>query len=489
MARRETERPSFLSLVHILAFTVVALAGGLIGRGRWRSWLILAASVVGVFWLQPVSPIRGLDFWLSIATLGLSLLTWAVVRHSPDGARMIQRGDLVALAVIGGLIIAISLTRYVDPLCCLTASRPPQVTLVLPVLAAIAGAGWIAARLLAGRGAVVIALIAVLLGVLIMLKLPALALGASAALRSLSGQSASLASPLDIRWLGVSYIFFRLIHILRDKQIGTLPPLSLPEFFSYVIFFPTLTAGPIDRAERFVKDLRVPFAPGWLDLYDGARRIVTGLFLKFALADSLALVALDGARAALTSDTIWLWVLLYAYAFRLYFDFAGYSAIAIGIGRLMGFRIPENFNRPYLKPDLTAFWNSWHMTLAQWFRAYWFNPLSRALRSGPARLPAWAMIALSQFTTMILIGLWHGLTWNFVIWGAWHGIGLFVHNRWSVLTRPVQSRIARHPLLTAALSAAGVALTFNYVALGWVWFALPDVGLSWRVMLRLVGIA
>src|SRR5574341_533096 len=138
MARRETERPSFLSLVHILAFTVVALAGGLIGRGRWRSWLILAASVVGVFWLPPVSPIRGLDFWLSIATLGLSLLTWAVVRHSPDGARMIQRGDLVALAVIGGLIIAISLTRYVDPLCCLTASRPPQVTLVLPVLAAIA---------------------------------------------------------------------------------------------------------------------------------------------------------------------------------------------------------------------------------------------------------------------------------------------------------------------------------------------------------------
>jgi alginate O-acetyltransferase complex protein AlgI len=179
--------------------------------------------------------------------------------------------------------------------------------------------------------------------------------------------------------------------------------------------------------------------------------------------------------------------MLYAYAFRIYFDFAGYSDIAIGLGRLLGFRIPENFDRPYLKTNLTAFWNSWHITLAMWFRAYFFNPLSRAMRSGRVAIPTAVIIAASQLSTMVLIGMWHGITWNFVIWGAWHGVGLFIHNRFADLTRASQRRLNEKPRLKLVLDAVRVVLTFHYVALGWVWFALPSVALSWDVMARLFG--
>jgi alginate O-acetyltransferase complex protein AlgI len=154
---------------------------------------------------------------------------------------------------------------------------------------------------------------------------------------------------------------------------------------------------------------------------------------------------------------------------------------------LAGIKLPENFDKPYLKPNLTAFWNSWHMTLAQWFRAYYFNPLTRSLRTGKLHLPISAIIFIGQLSTMILIGLWHGVTWNFFIWGIWHGFGMFFHNRWSEFIKgklPDSShntRLQRLPVLISTF------ITFNYVTLGWVWFALPYPGLSWDVLTRLFG--
>ena len=122
---------------------------------------------------------------------------------------------------------------------------------------------------------------------------------------------------------------------------------------------------------------------------------------------------------------------MYAYAFRIFLDFSGYTDIAIALGRLLGVRLPENFAAPYLKPNIALFWNSWHMSLTQWFRAYVFNPLARRLRSATAQIPDWLACLVTQLVTMLLIGLWHGITWSFALWGLWHGIGLFVHNRWS----------------------------------------------------------
>jgi D-alanyl-lipoteichoic acid acyltransferase DltB (MBOAT superfamily) len=131
------------------------------------------------------------------------------------------------------------------------------------------------------------------------------------------------------------------------------------------------------------------------------------------------------------------------------------------------------------------FWNSWHITLAQWFRAYYFNPLTRALRTSPRQIPMPWIIFFGQVSTMLLLGLWHGITWNFAIWGAWHGIGLFIHNRWSELIRSRQTALEESPWLKKMLEVSGVVLTFNYVALGWVWFALSQPVLSWQVLLNL----
>jgi len=194
----------------------------------------------------------------------------------------------------------------------------------------------------------------------------------------------------------------------------------------------------------------------------------------------LAFFALNATNAYQVESAGWMWLLLVAYAFRIFFDFAGYTHIAIGLGMLFGVVLPENFDRPYYKPNITAFWNSWHMTLTQWVRSYYFNPVTRWLREH--KTPMLAVILLGQLTTMLLIGLWHGITWNFIAWGLWHGVGLFIHNQFMSLikTRPVQinSRMAQ-PI--------GVFATFTFVSIGWVWFALPQPVDAAHVFNILVG--
>jgi alginate O-acetyltransferase complex protein AlgI len=291
---------------------------------------------------------------------------------------------------------------------------------------------------------------------------------------------------LDLRWLGFSYIAFRLIHVLRDKQQRRLPELSLPEFATYVVFFLSLSAGPIDRAERFAGDLRNDFALKQDEMLLAGQRIVVGLFKKFVIADALALLALNDALAVQVHVTGWMWIHLYAYAFQIYFDFSGYTDIAIGIARLVGIKLPENFLSPYTKPNLTQFWSSWHITLTQWIRSYFFNPFNRWIR-GYKSLPAWTMLLFGQLATMLLIGLWHGVTVNFVLWGLWHGLGLFLQNHWSDFARTRFNSTS--PRLQSALQVGGILLTFHFVALGWVFFALSDPSLSWQVILALSGMS
>jgi D-alanyl-lipoteichoic acid acyltransferase DltB (MBOAT superfamily) len=180
-----------------------------------------------------------------------------------------------------------------------------------------------------------------------------------------------------------------------------------------------------------------------------------------------------------------MWIHLYAYTFQIYFDFSGYTDIAIGIARLVGIKLPENFLSPYTKPNLTQFWNNWHMTLTQWFRSYFFNPFNRWIR-GYKSIPAWVMILIGQLATMLLIGLWHGITWNFILWGTWHGLGLFAQNRWSDFAK---TRInPTDPRIQKTLQIGGVVLTFHFVALGWVFFALSEPSLSGTVFMKLFGL-
>jgi D-alanyl-lipoteichoic acid acyltransferase DltB (MBOAT superfamily) len=268
--------------------------------------------------------------------------------------------------------------------------------------------------------------------------------------------------------------------------MGRLPELSLAEFGTYVVFFPALAAGPIDRAERFTQDLRKDFSLTQDETLLAGQRIFLGLFKKFVIADTLAIIALNDALATQVRTMGWMWIIVYAYAFQIYFDFSGYTDIAIGIARLVGIKLPENFAAPYTKPNLTQFWNSWHMSLTQWFRSYFFNPFNRWMR-GLKHIPAWVMILMGQAATMLLIGLWHGITVNFILWGLWHGIGLFLQNRWSEFIRTRYTTVGQNIGLQPVLQISSILLTFHFVALGWVFFALRDPSLSWQVLSKLLG--
>jgi D-alanyl-lipoteichoic acid acyltransferase DltB (MBOAT superfamily) len=328
---------------------------------------------------------------------------------------------------------------------------------------------------------------------LILLKSDELARFSASLLRNMTGQDPSLASAIDLRWFGYSYLAFRLVGALREYHIGKRSDANLAEFLAYTLFFPAISAGPIDRLPRFLGDLRksgesisMRNPARQIELQDGFTRLFWGIFKKFALADTLAIFALSAQSAAQLQSTPWSWVLLYAYALRIYYDFSGYTDIAIGLGLFLGIRLPDNFAAPYLQANLTSFWNAWHITLAQWFRAYYFNPLTRSLRS--RQLPIPLIILFSQLTTMLLIGLWHGLTWNFAIWGIWHGTGLFVHNRWADWLKTRLEGATPRPATQKLIHLSGWILTFQFVTLSWVWFALPDPIMAMRMLARLFGL-
>lgn len=475
-----------MTILSILILTLSCLLIGWIGRGRRRLDLLLVSSILAIYWMQPSTPIRHLDFWFPTLTIGLTSVVWAVSR-TPTAPPI--RESLRTSLFIVATVIAIGILRYISPLCCLTPTRPPDMLQVLFALLLVFALVMLIIRFLPGKTMQATALVWLILVIFIIFKTEVLGGWLSAGLRGLTGQSTTLASALDLRWLGFSYVAFRLVHTLRDRIAGRLSAYSLAEFIIFIIFFPTFNAGPIDRIQRFSQDLRKPFALDPAAVMRSSQRILVGIFNKFVLADSLVLIALNDVNAAQTISHGWLWILLYAYTFRIYFDFAGYTDIAIGMGGLLGIQLPENFTRPYWKSNLTQFWNSWHITLAQWFRAYYFNPLTRALRTSRLSIPMGVIIFTGQVSTMLLIGLWHGVTWNFAIWGLWHGLGLFVHNRWSEFVRVRLPSLEDRPRLKQLFSISGVLITFHYVALGWVWFALTQPGLSWQVLLQMFGAA
>ncbi len=474
-----------MSLINILLLILAALLIRLFFPGKWRAWALMVVSILAVFYLQPALPIRQLDFWLPTATIGLVLFSWALTADKED---LKIKQNWLALALTALTILLIALTRFLSLEGLITPSRPPQFFLAAIGIVLILALTSLTARFIKpGENAILTGLLVLLL-LFLVLKNPYLSTLSSIGLRRLMGQDPSLASAGDLGWLGFSYVAFRLIHTLIDRLNGRLKDIRLDEYLIFVIFFPSFMAGPLDRLQRFRKDLHNPTPLNAEELLKNGRRLAAGLFRKFIIADTFAFFAITATNAAQTDSTFWLWILLAAYAFQIYFDFAGYTDIAIAAGGLLGFSLPENFNQPYRQPNLTLFWNNWHMTLTQWVRAYFFNPLTRKLRRG-RKLPAPLIIFITQFSTMLVIGLWHGVTRNFMIWGAWHGLGLFLHNRWSSFAGPrLKSAAEKRPWLTNAAKISGMAGTFIYVTLGWVWFALPDTPLAVNTLLKLFGI-
>lgn len=479
------------SLNSILILCLAATLYSLL-PSTWRGWFLFLGSLTAVYWLQPFLPIRFSGFILPSLSLALTAVTWHLTRPA---AYETSQEDWQAAALMLGSVIALSLLRFVPAAYNPMPNRPPQPLLVTAVMGGLIIIGLLWRRTnfseqlaAANRNRLVVAIVLLF----ILVKSEPLAVAIGRWWRGLMAQDATIATPLDLTWLGFSYIAFRLIHTLRDRQTGLLPTLSLREYTTYVLFFPALIAGPIDRAERFVQDLRaLPQLVGLAAprFYEAGSRIVIGLLKKFIIADSLAQgLSLTPTSAAQATSTVGLWLLLYGYALRLYLDFGGYSDIAIGIGLLFGVKLPENFKRPYQQTSLTAFWQSWHITLSNWVRFYVFSPLSRYLLRRKPRPSPTIIVLITQSLTMIVIGLWHGISLHFFIWGLWHGLGLFVHKQWSDRTRQWYRTAQTQPAWRRLWSFTAWWLTFHYVVLGWVWFLIPDTQLALQTLAKLFNL-
>ncbi|MFN7149187.1 MAG: MBOAT family O-acyltransferase [Microthrixaceae bacterium] len=223
--------------------------------------------------------------------------------------------------------------------------------------------------------------------------------------------------------VGISFFTFcaisYVIDVFRDEQ----EPVALLDFAVYLSFFPHLVAGPIVRVSEFEPQLRRRRNPEAVDATRAVRLICRGLFKKVVIANYLATAIVDPVFVAPSQHTNWeLLVGAWAYAVQIYADFSGYTDIAIGIALLMGIKFPDNFDQPYSSRSIQEFWRRWHMTLSRWLRDYLYIPLG-GNRGGPRAEYR------NLFLTMLLGGLWHGASWNFVIWGAYHGAGLAVERR------------------------------------------------------------
>ena len=462
-----------MQLADILILFICLLLLRMIPREKLQKRILIFISVLFLFRLQPVVPIRNFDFWFPILTIGITLFCWVICCSEKE-----EPGWIDLVAILAAVLLA-EMTRFLDLKGFLTRTRPPQLWVAAVVLA-----GWSLILLLIKylgkkhQKTLISAGIIFLILILTLLKTPILALKSSMFLRTLNGQSAENALSADLRWIGFSYLAFRLLSVLIDTRNGRQLAAGPGEFFLYVCFPPTLSAGPIDRFDHFHKELNSNTKDIQTDLLCAADRIGTGLFKKFIIADSLSYVALSSENVNQFTGAGWAWAALIFYGLQLYFDFSGYSDIAIGLGKILGITLPENFQHPYLKPDIAKFWNSWHITLTQWIRIYVFNPLTRRLRMLKKHpLPQWLIILISQFVTMLLIGIWHGVTLNFVLWGLWHGAGLFFHQQYEQRTKArLYTLRTEKQQIFRAYTFFSTVLTVLFVMLGWVWFALPDFG-------------
>jgi alginate O-acetyltransferase complex protein AlgI len=264
--------------------------------------------------------------------------------------------------------------------------------------------------------------------------------------------------------LAVSFFAFEFVHYLFEVWRGGEPIRSPLKFLLFAIFFPSLVAGPIKRYTQFLPSLEAATAArvNAADFADGLRRIGLGFFKKVVIADNLTLYIEAMQPQFGASGLFDRWLLLGCIAFRILFDFSGYSDIAIGCARLLGIQLPENFNWPYAARNIQDFWQRWHISLSSWIRDYVYIPLG-GNRHGPVRR------VLNGLVAFALCGLWHGPAWHFVIWGLWHGVGLAVcatYGRLPAVGTMLSRVFNKEPL-------AGWALTQLYVGVGWLLFFYP----------------
>ena len=278
--------------------------------------------------------------------------------------------------------------------------------------------------------------------------------------------------PLDIFLpIGISFHIFQSLSYLVDVYRREFEPTkSLFEYALFLSFFPQIVAGPIVRAPEFFSQIRPVREPDPADVAEGLYRVIQGVVKKALIADYVGLYSDLVFGAPITYSGPEVLLAIYAYSIQIYFDFSGYSDMALGMARILGIRISENFNSPYRATSITDFWRRWHISLSSWLRDYLYIPLG-GNRRGPIRQYVNLML------TMLLGGLWHGASWNFVVWGGMHGVGLAVHK---LVSTHWPARGARWR------SAVGWLITVHFVAALWVFFRARDFATARDVFSRLL---
>lgn len=302
-------------------------------------------------------------------------------------------------------------------------------------------------------------------------------------LKSFGGQETHLhlQLPFDIILpLGISFFVFEFIHYVVDVYRGSEPIRSFPAFALFASFFPTQIAGPIKRFQDFIPQFLAP-AKLTVESFDSAiTLILLGSFKKVLIADNLSFFVQGGFSQPALFSGLDLWVFAWAFAFQIYFDFSGYTDIARGSAMLFGYKVPINFNLPYLANNISDFWRRWHISLSTWLRDYLFIPL------GGSRCGKW-LNARNLIITMTLGGLWHGAAMHFLVWGLYHGLLLCAHRIFQSVkvSLPVLDKMLANPLG----NALSVLLTFQAVTIGWVFFRAENSSTAMTMLSRMFSLS
>ncbi len=272
--------------------------------------------------------------------------------------------------------------------------------------------------------------------------------------------------------IGISFFTFQSMSYSIDVYRKTVRPLDkLSEYLVYILSFPQMIAGPIVRFTEVEKDLRSRLVLS-SDFLNGFYRFTLGLSKKVLIANTLASIfPLDGLSALGMEE--WsspqAFVAIIAYTYQIYFDFSGYSDMAIGLGGMIGFKFPENFKQPYRATSITDFWRRWHITLSSWMRDYLYIPLGGNRVSSNARLYTNLVVVFS------ISGIWHGASWNFLLWGLYHGAFLIL------------DRLFLRKTLDSMPAFCSRVITFSFVVVGWVFFAIEDFSVATEFITLLVS--
>ncbi len=269
--------------------------------------------------------------------------------------------------------------------------------------------------------------------------------------------------------LAISFFTFQKIGYLVDSYYRKTEGYAFSNYLLFVSFFPQLIAGPIVHHKEIITQFEKPatYQRHWEHLAKGLSVFLIGLAKKTAIADTLAVWATNGFDHLVVVSPLQAWTSTLCYTLQLYFDFSGYTDMAIGAALLFNIRLPENFDSPYQANHIREFWRKWHMTLSRFLRDYVYIPLGGNRASG-------VRSAANMILTFLIGGWWHGAAWTFVVWGLYHGVGIVIQSSWEKFHRPLPPWLAR-------------SVTFIFVLVGWVFFRAKSWDVAVRFLKAMVG--